>query len=142
MSPTWLSALCPGSFPQSTQAQLPAPEFDQPVFVRQRFRKVPTPAPSVPTAEAFQSFLLGFSSGQSESNPRCGLSLRQAPVKSLCSTNFHESCRNSTAWRLGLVETGQPVQELLAGRGREADRQQNCVRLVSIGNQAKRHVSV
>lgn len=41
-----------------------------------------------------------------------------------------------------MVEIGQPVQELLAGRGREADRQQNCVRLVSIGNQAKRHVSV
>lgn len=58
---------------------------------------------------------------------------------------FHEIRKNLTAWRLlsHWVEIGQPVQKLLGGRrGRKADRQQDCIRLVSIGNQAKRHVSV
>lgn len=60
-------------------------------------------------------------------------------------TYFHEIHKNLTAWRLlsHLVETGQPVQKLLGERrGNKADRQQDCIRLVSIGNQAKRHVSV
>lgn len=60
-------------------------------------------------------------------------------------TYFHEIRTNLTARRLllHLVEIGLPVQTTGGGGGgRKADRQQDCIRLVSIGNQAKRHVSV
>lgn len=131
-----------------TYTQLNNPKFDPAAFARQCIIQVQTP--TVPMAEAFRSF------------PPCWDSLVTSMSQTLtaafssetgsdrvpllyANTYFHEIHKNLTAWRLlsHLVEIGQPVQKLLGERrGSKADRQQDCIRLVSIGNQAKRHVSV
>lgn len=133
-----------------TWTKLTPPEFDPPAFARQRFIQVQTPTPSVPTAEAFQSFPPCWDSPATTTSQTLTVAFPSETGSNTVpllygNTYFHEICRNLTAWRLlsHLVEIGQPVQKLLAGRrGRKADRQRDCIRLVSIGNQAKRHGSV
>lgn len=139
---------CPGrGFPteeRSTQTKLTAPKF-----ARRRPLQAQAPSPPAPTAKAFPSPPPRWGSPVTSPSRTlaAALPLRAALTGSLCSAQTPISTKAGGIQQLGdfcriWLKLAYQCEDCWREEGGKADRQRDCIRLVSIGNQAKRPVSV